>query len=64
LFFKKVVEMRWFFKPQAVAYFRDIPIGVAEEGFGFAQQAVGDVVGSGFAGGFADGAVEVVYMYR
>ncbi len=56
--------MRRFFKAQAVADLGHVPVGVAEEGFGFAGEAFHNMVGGGFAGGLADGPVKVIYVYR
>lgn len=63
MFLKEMIEVGWFFEAQAIADLRNIPVGVFEQGLGFACQSLRDMFCSGFAGGKADGAVEVIDMH-
>ena len=53
-FLEKVVEVSRFRKTEAVADFGDVPVGVLQQGPGFADQSPGDVIGGGLAGCFPD----------
>lgn len=57
---EEMVEMSGVLKTQAIADFRDIPLGVFEQHFGFTGQPVGNVVAGGFARGEPYGAIQVV----
>lgn len=60
MFLEEVIEVGWFVEPQAIPYFRNVPVGMPKQGFGFPRQPVGNVIGRGLAGRVAHGAVEMI----
>ena len=63
LLFKEIGEMRHFFEAQAVGNFGYIPGGLLQQDFGFLADAAGDNFSRGFACGFFQYFVQVIYMY-